>query len=115
MRRPEAFAAWAGVQTAVSAAAGERYAERLVHAAAPRGSRAFLVETSTEDPFRAGSEALARGLSARGAAATMVELPGPHDQPWLRKYGTARMLQWLDDLPRPERRPDPPPRKAAEP
>jgi enterochelin esterase-like enzyme len=109
LRRPGAFGAWAGVQTAINAGAGERYADRLVQA----GSRAFLVETSTADPFRAGSAALARGLTRAGAETTFVELPGPHDQPWLRKYGTARMLQWLDDLPRPEHRPDPPDRRAA--
>jgi enterochelin esterase-like enzyme len=110
LRRPQAFGAWAGVQTAISAGAGERYAERLARA----GSRAFLVETSTADPFRAGSAALARGLTQAGVEPTFVELPGPHDQPWLRKYGTGRMLQWLDDLPRPERRPDPPDRRAAD-
>jgi enterochelin esterase-like enzyme len=110
LRRPQAFGAWAGVQTAVSEGAGERYADRLARA----GPRAFLVETSTGDPFRAGSEALSRGLTHAGAEATLVELPGPHDQPWLRRYGTARMLQWLDDRPRPERRPDPPDRRAAD-
>jgi pimeloyl-ACP methyl ester carboxylesterase len=117
LRRPEAFAAWAGVQTAISEAAGERYARKLASLGpAPGGGpRPFLVETSSLDPFRAGSAALARGLTAAGAQATLVELPGPHDQPWLRRSGTARMLQWLDDLPRPERRPDPPDRRAAPP
>jgi enterochelin esterase-like enzyme len=109
LRRPEAFAAWAGVQTAVSEGAGERYGARL----GQTGSHALLVETSTGDPFRAGNEALSRALSRAGVASTFVELPGPHDQPWLRRSGTARMLSWLDDLPRPERRPDPPPRYAA--
>jgi enterochelin esterase-like enzyme len=119
LRRPDAFAAWAGVQTALSEAGGERYSQRLASLGpgqGPSGSqRAFLVETSSLDPFRAGSRALATGLSRAGLPATFVELPGPHDQPWLRRSGTARMLQWLDDLPRPERRPDPPDRRAAPP
>jgi enterochelin esterase-like enzyme len=109
LRRPEAFGAWAGVQTAVSEAAGERYAARLAGA----GARPLLVETSSLDPFRAGNEALDRALTQAGVAHGFAELPGPHDQPWLRRSGTARMLQWLDDLPRPERRPPPPERPAA--
>jgi enterochelin esterase-like enzyme len=113
LRRPDAFSAWAGVQTAVSEGAGERYAQRLSLLPGAAGGRlAFLVETSTQDPFRGGSVALARGLSRAGASADFVELPGPHDQPWLRRAGSARMLQWLDDRPRPERRPDPPERHA---
>ena len=109
LRRPEAFSAWAGVQTAIGEGAAERYAVRL----AQSGAHALLVETSRGDPFHAGSEALSRGLTRARVASTFVELPGPHDQPWLRRSGTGRMLQWLDDLPRPERRPDPPDRRAA--
>jgi len=110
LRRPEAFAAWAGVQTAIGEGAAERYAGRLARSA---GTHALLVETSTEDPFRAGNEALARGLTKAGVSSTLIELPGPHDQLWLRQSGTPRMLQWLDELPRPERRPDQPDRRAA--
>ncbi|HEY2509270.1 MAG TPA: alpha/beta hydrolase-fold protein [Polyangiaceae bacterium] len=108
LRRPEAFGAWAGVQTAVGEAAGERYASRLGGA----GQRPLLVQTSTEDPFRKGNEAIDRGLTRAGVPHTFLELPGPHDQPWLRRTGTARMLQWLDDVPRPERRPPAPERPA---
>ncbi|HEY3820057.1 MAG TPA: alpha/beta hydrolase-fold protein [Polyangiaceae bacterium] len=109
LRRPGAFGAWAGVQTAIGEGAGERYAARLAQA----GPHELLVETSTGDPFRAGNEALSRALTRAGVGSTFVELPGPHDQPWLRRSGTARMLSWLDALPRPERRPDPPERYAA--
>jgi hypothetical protein len=97
------------LQTAVGEGAGERYAARL----AQSGSHALFVETSTGDPFHAGNEALSRGLTRAGVASTFVELPGPHDQPWLRRSGTARMLSWLDELPHPERRADPPDRHAA--
>ena len=111
LRQPRAFAAWGGVQTAISEDAGERYATRL----AACGPHQLLVETSTGDPFRDGSAALARALARAGADRTFVELPGPHDQPWLRRSGTAAMLQWFDDRPRPEVRPAPPDRRAAPP
>ena len=46
------------------------------------------------------AEAFARALTRSGVPNTFVELPGPHDQRWLREYGTGRMLQWFDHLPR---------------
>lgn len=96
LRRPEAFGAWGGVQTAVGEGAGRRYGQRL----AQSGVRELLVETSTGDPFRAGNEALSRALDASSVRHTFVELPGPHDQRWLRSSGTARMLSWFDALAR---------------
>jgi enterochelin esterase-like enzyme len=105
LRRPDAFAAWGGVQTAIGEAAGVRYAERLAAALAGRGPRELLVETSSEDPFRRGSEALSRALARAGVVNQYIELPGPHDQAWLRKSGTPSMLQWFDERPRRERRP----------
>jgi enterochelin esterase-like enzyme len=111
LRRPEVFGAWGGVQTAVSAPAGAPYGRLLGETIARVGARDLLVETSTEDPFRAGNEALAASLERAGVPHEFVEPPGPHDQPWLRNTGTARMLGWFDALPRPERRPDPPARR----
>jgi enterochelin esterase-like enzyme len=110
LRRPEAFAAWGGVQTAVGEGAGMRYGERLAAALAGHGPRDLFVETSTEDPFRGGSEALSRALTRAGTPNRLILLPGPHDQVWLRKSGTPTMLQWFDDRPRRERRPSPPDR-----
>ena len=104
LRQPRAFSAWGGVQTAINAEAGERYASRL----AACGPHDLLVETSTSDPFREGNAALARALARSTVDRTFLELPGPHDQPWLRRSGTATMLQWFDDRPRPELRPRPP-------
>jgi len=101
LRRTEAFGAWGGVQTAISESAGERYAQRLAAALGQHGPRALLVETSTGDPFRAGNTAFAATLTRAGVANTFVELPGPHDQRWLRASGTERMLEWFDGLPRP--------------
>jgi enterochelin esterase-like enzyme len=111
LRQPRAFAAWGGVQTAISAEAGERYAARLA-ACGPHG---LLVETSSSDPFRDGNASLARALAKSGVDRAFLELPGPHDQPWLRRSGTAAMLQWFDDRPRPELRAPPPDRRAAPP
>jgi enterochelin esterase-like enzyme len=110
LRRPAAFGAWAGVQTAIGEAAGARYAERLAMAMASHGPCALMVETSTEDPFRRGSEALSRALSRAGVDNQLIELQGPHDQAWLRRSGTPTMLQWFDDRPRWERRPPAPER-----
>ena len=101
LRQANVFAAWGGVQTAVSEQAGERYARRLADAFTQSGPRAVLVETSTADPFRAGSVRLSTALARAGIANTFVELPGPHDQQWLRASGTERMLAWFDGLSRP--------------
>jgi enterochelin esterase-like enzyme len=97
LRRPEAFTAWGGVQTAIGETAGQRYGQKL--AALP--TRELLVETSTADPFRAGNEALSKALARASVRHTFVELPGPHDQRWLRASGTERMLGWFSALPTP--------------
>jgi acetyl esterase/lipase len=101
LRRADVFGAWGGVQAAINEVAAQRYARRLAGAIAQSGPRALLVETSTADPFRAGSVGLSTALTRAGIANTFVELPGPHDQRWLRASGTERMLAWFDSLPRP--------------
>jgi hypothetical protein len=45
-------------------------------------------------------------LTRGGVPHTFVELPGAHDQRWLRESGTGRMLQWFDALPRVSLAPD---------
>jgi enterochelin esterase-like enzyme len=97
LRDPEAFAAWGGVQTAIDRAAGDRYAEKLAAALAP-APRDLFIETSSADPFREGNDALSRALTRRGVAHTFVSPPGAHDQPWLRRIGTATMLEWFASL-----------------
>lgn len=101
LRRADAFGAWGGVQTAISESGALRYARQVADAVARSGPRALLVETSTGDPFRAGSLRLSSALTRAGVPNTLVELPGPHDQAWLRSSGTERMLAWFDGLPRP--------------
>jgi enterochelin esterase-like enzyme len=95
LERPEAFGAWGGVQTAISASVAERYALQLAAMMGRVGKREVFIETSSGDPFREGNDALARALTRQGAANTFVELPGPHSQPWLRQSGTLRMLEWF--------------------
>jgi enterochelin esterase-like enzyme len=101
LRRPDAFGAWGGVQTAIGEAAAARYAQRIAQAVGQTGPRELLLETSTGDPFRAGNAALAAGLARAAVRHAFVELPGPHDQKWLRSSGTERMLSWFDRIPRP--------------
>ncbi len=96
LRRPEAFGAWGGVQTAISEDGGRRYGQKLAQA----GAREILVETSSGDPFRRGNEALSHTLRDAGVRHAFVELPGPHDQQFLRTTGTERMLAWFDGLAR---------------
>jgi enterochelin esterase-like enzyme len=103
LRRPDAFGAWGGVQTAIGEGQASRYAARVASSfgrGPDAGPLELLVETSTADPFRAANEALAHELTRSGVPNTFVELPGPHDQRWLRESGTGRMLQWFDNLPR---------------
>lgn len=87
---PEAFSAVAGVQSAISAGAAPRYAKALADA----GVRTYL-STSSGDPYRGPTRALAAALRARGVAPDTHEAPGPHDQPWLREVGMVELLLWL--------------------
>jgi enterochelin esterase-like enzyme len=96
LRRPEAFGAWGGVQTAIGEATAGAYADRLAAALAKTGPRPLHLETSTADPFRAANEALAAALAKKKIARDLRVLPGPHDQPWLREAGTIEMLLWHD-------------------
>ncbi len=107
LRRPELFGAWGGVQPAFGAHRAPGYADRLEAALARVGPRALHLETSSEDPFRASTEALAGALAKKGLPCDLRVLPGPHDQPWLREAGTIEMLLWHDarsrDAPAPAR------------
>jgi pimeloyl-ACP methyl ester carboxylesterase len=96
VRAPETWGAWAGVQTAIGTWAAEGFAEKIAKATAK--PRAMLVLTSTQDHWRASSEALARALRARAMPCDERTIPGPHDQPWLREAGTLETLMWLDRL-----------------
>jgi hypothetical protein len=96
LRRPEAFAAWGGVQSALNAAKIEGYADKLALAVAKAPRTSLHVETSEADVFRETNTALAGALRRKGVAADFVVLPGPHDQVFLRESGTIEMLLWHD-------------------
>jgi enterochelin esterase-like enzyme len=96
LRRPEAFGAWGGVQSAISEAGAPGYADRLAKALARVGPRKLHVESSTQDPYRGANELLAKALGQRKVTCELRVSPGPHDQPWLRETGTAEMLLFHD-------------------
>jgi enterochelin esterase-like enzyme len=95
-RLPNLFGAWAGVQTAIGTFAAPRYAEKI--ASEWKGPHPMLLLTSTQDHWKASSDALAAAFKAKNLAATYRVVPGPHDQPWLREAGTIEALLWLDRI-----------------
>ena len=96
-RLPNVFGAWAGVQTAIGTFAAPGYAEKI--ATGWKGTpRPMLLLTSTQDHWKASSEALAAAFKAKNLTATSRVVPGPHDQPWLREAGTIEALLWLDRI-----------------
>lgn len=97
VRHPQAFGAWAGLQTAIGTFAANGYADKI----AKGGPRPMLILTSTLDHWRSSSEALAAALKARSMPHTLRIIPGPHDQPWLREAGTIETLLWLDRIDQP--------------
>ncbi len=98
LRHPSVFRAWGGVQSAIGTERAGSFADRIAAAFKASGPRPLHIETSAEDPFRPGNEALSQALRARGIAHELQVLPGPHDQPWLRESGTIEMLRWHDSL-----------------
>jgi hypothetical protein len=94
VRLPSLFGAWAGLQTAIGTWAAAGYAEKTAKA----GPRPLLILTSSQDHWRASSEALDAAFTAKGLPHGFRSIPGPHDQPWLREAGTIELLHWLDRL-----------------
>jgi predicted esterase len=90
------FGAWGGVQTAIGTFAAARYAEKIASAGGP--ARPLLLLTSTQDHWRASSEALDAAFTAQKLPHTFRVIPGPHDQLWLREAGTLEALLWFDRL-----------------
>jgi hypothetical protein len=106
-KRPDHFSAWGSVQSAFGAQRAKAFAERLA-AAWPKMARvpgaapapAIYLETSKGDMFCESNALLSRELKSSGVPHDFLELPGPHDQPWLREAGTLAMLLWHDQRPR---------------
>ena len=96
-RLPHLFGAWAGVQTAIGTFAAPGYAEKI--ASGWKGvPHPMMLLTSTQDHWKASSEALAAAFKAKNLATTYRVVPGPHDQAWLREAGTIEALLWLDRI-----------------
>jgi pimeloyl-ACP methyl ester carboxylesterase len=96
-RLPHLFGAWAGVQTAIGTFAAPGYAEKI--ASGWKGvPHPMMLLTSTQDHWKASSEALAAAFKSKSLATTYRVVPGPHDQPWLREAGTIETLLWLDRI-----------------
>jgi pimeloyl-ACP methyl ester carboxylesterase len=96
-RLPHLFGAWAGVQTAIGTFAAPVYADKI--ASGWKGvPHPMMLLTSTQDHWKASSEALAAAFKSKSLATTYRVVPGPHDQPWLREAGTIETLLWLDRI-----------------
>lgn len=98
VRRPKAFGAWGGVQTAIGAWAAPGYADRIAKTAEGGLPTSLFLLTSTQDAWRSATDALAAAFAGRKLAYTLREIPGPHDQPWLREAGTIEMLLHFDHI-----------------
>jgi poly(3-hydroxybutyrate) depolymerase len=96
-RLPHVFGAWAGVQTAIGTFAAPGYAQKIA-AGWKDQPHPMMLLTSTQDHWKASSEALAAAFKAKSLATTYRVVPGPHDQPWLREAGTIEALLWLDRI-----------------
>jgi hypothetical protein len=96
-RLPKTFGAWAGVQTAIGTFAAPGYAEKIARGWSG-ATHPMMLLTSTQDHWKASSEALAAAFKAKGLSVTYRVVPGPHDQPWLREAGTIETLLWLDRI-----------------
>jgi pimeloyl-ACP methyl ester carboxylesterase len=96
-RLPRLFGAWAGVQTAIGTFAAPGYAEKIANGW-KGGAHPMMLLTSTQDHWKASSEALAAAFKSKNLAVTYRVVPGPHDQPWLREAGTLETLLWLDRI-----------------
>jgi poly(3-hydroxybutyrate) depolymerase len=98
LRKPELFAAWGGIQSAIGENSAGTQADRIAAAISRVGARPLHIETSEADPYRRGNVALSENLRQRGVPNDQLVLPGPHDQPFLREAGTLEMLLWHDRL-----------------
>lgn len=95
LRRPDAFGAFGGVQSALAEYRAPTYADRISKALA-KGQKPFHLLTSEGDPFLAANKKLAAEAAKKSVACDLRVLPGPHDQPWLREAGTIETLLWHD-------------------
>ncbi|MBX3189542.1 MAG: hypothetical protein KF819_21130 [Labilithrix sp.] len=96
-RLPHVFGALAGVQTAIGPHNAPGYADRIAKGWKGEKNPTLLL-TSTQDHWKASSEALALAFKAKDLPADYRVIPGPHDQPWLQEAGTIETILWLDRI-----------------
>lgn len=101
LHRPATFSKVGMVQGAI----GEHTAEALATSMADHFAKATTkattkpsihLITSTGDAFLKGNRALDKALTAKKIVHGFREIPGPHDQPWLREAGTIEALLFHD-------------------
>jgi pimeloyl-ACP methyl ester carboxylesterase len=96
VRRPDAFTAVGGVQSAINAVRLPHYTDKLAAAFAKAAKTSVHIETSEQDPFRESNVGLAKMLEKKGVGCDLAILPGLHDQVFLREAGSMEMLLWHD-------------------
>lgn len=92
LAHPSVFGAVGVVQPAFGVHRAPGYAERLAEAASKNSALRIHLLSSSEDPFREATEALAKELAKRKVSHRLRVPRGPHDQPWLREAGTIEMV-----------------------
>lgn len=97
LRRPRLFSSFGCVQSAIGKHRVPAFTERLKALRTnPKRLPPMQVLTSERDPFRGANQALARSFQRAGADLQFSVLPGPHNQPWLRRAGTYEVLRFHD-------------------
>ncbi|MEZ4230691.1 MAG: alpha/beta hydrolase-fold protein [Polyangiaceae bacterium] len=94
LRKPQLFAAYGGVQSAYGVPQARLYAQRIADLISDYGPRALHFESSSQDPYLEANRVLSKRLGELGVPHVLREVPGPHNQPWLREIGTLEMLLW---------------------
>jgi hypothetical protein len=89
---PAAFGAVGGIQPAVRAEEGPRWAERAAAARRARPSLHLRLLTSDGDYFRAAVAAVSAAWTAAGVAHEHLVVPGGHDYAFNRGPGAAELL-----------------------
>ncbi len=94
IRFPTAFTTFGVVQCAIGEWRVPGYVQALSRVRSLSPKLAIHLQTSSQDPFKAATTSLARGLERAGVPHRLEVFPGPHNQPWLREVGTLMMLRW---------------------
>lgn len=97
-RKPQLFQTFGLVQPALDRGNLRNLAQRLGAATERSTLSGIHLETSSEDPYRRRTEALAGELRRMGVPHALDVLRGPHTRGWLRAAGTLTMLAWHEHM-----------------